>query len=204
MSTFRRCRQSQIRARTCPRGQLAVQGRPANAAQAIRELGDREGDHPAIAPMLQRPPAQAFPASHEHRSPSALTVSSPSRSAPTPQIACSAGASCCHPFHLWLCRRELLLAAAPSWQICSTGSAKAPVLPLPVSAAAITSPPPRINGTASCCTGVGSSQPQSSSTARMIAGHSPSSANAAMQSGVFGSAESVTHTNLQLGAVSPT
>ena len=40
--------------------------------------------------------------------------------------------------------------------------AKAPVLPLPVSAAASTSPPVRMSGTLSACTGVGSSHPSSS------------------------------------------
>ncbi len=47
------------------------------------------------------------------------------------------------------------LAVTVSCTTCKIGTAKAPVLPLPVSAATITSPPPRISGTASACTGVG-------------------------------------------------
>lgn len=42
-----------------------------------------------------------------------------------------------------------------SHTICKTGKQKAPVLPLPVSAAINTSPPPKINGTASAWTSVG-------------------------------------------------
>ncbi len=48
------------------------------------------------------------------------------------------------------------LAVRVSWTSCRIGRAKAPVLPLPVSAAAMTSPPPRIRGMLSDCTGVGS------------------------------------------------
>ena len=54
-----------------------------------------------------------------------------------------AGALCC-------------LAVRVSWTSCRIGRAKAPVLPLPVSAAAMTSPPPRMRGMLSDCTGVGS------------------------------------------------
>jgi hypothetical protein len=43
-----------------------------------------------------------------------------------------------------------------SHTICKIGIQKAPVFPLPVSAAIKTSPPPRINGIASACTSVGS------------------------------------------------
>ena len=64
-----------------------------------------------------------------------------------------------------------------SCTICSTGTPNAPVLPLPVSAATSTSPPPRISGVASACTAVGRSQP-ASSAARMSSGHTPSSSNA--------------------------
>lgn len=38
-----------------------------------------------------------------------------------------------------------------SWTICSSGRLKAAVLPLPVSAATMTSPPPRMSGMASSC-----------------------------------------------------
>ena len=43
----------------------------------------------------------------------------------------------------------------------------------------MTSPPPRISGTASACTGVGSVQPRASQ-ARMSSGLTPSSSNADM------------------------
>lgn len=42
-----------------------------------------------------------------------------------------------------------------SHTICKTGKQNAPVFPLPVSAAINTSPPPKINGTASAWTSVG-------------------------------------------------
>ena len=70
-----------------------------------------------------------------------------------------------------------------SCTICSTGMPNAPVFPLPVSAAASTSPPPRINGTASACTGVGRSHPASSAD-RISSGHTPISSNADMRAGV--------------------
>ena len=47
-------------------------------------------------------------------------------------------------------------SATVSCTTCRMGKAKAPVLPLPVSAATITSPPPRMRGIDSDCTGVGS------------------------------------------------
>lgn len=43
-----------------------------------------------------------------------------------------------------------------SQTICRIGMQKAPVFPLPVSAAIRTSPPPKIKGIASACTSVGS------------------------------------------------
>ncbi len=58
-----------------------------------------------------------------------------------------------HQFKLSASATMLHDAAPPT---CSTGSANAPVLPLPVSAAAMMSPPPKMRGTHSAWMGVGS------------------------------------------------
>ena len=112
------------------------------------------------------------------------------------------------PFVESLAVAFVTFSRSDSCTVCSAGKPKAPVFPpahdgvtatwqhrahhyipwhgafdiLPVSAAAITSPPPRMSGTASCWIGVGSNQPISS-TARMISGHTPSSSNALMWRG---------------------
>mmetsp|Transcript_82469 Transcript_82469/g.212467 ORF Transcript_82469/g.212467 Transcript_82469/m.212467 type:complete len:221 (-) Transcript_82469:7-669(-) len=115
-----------------------------------------------------------------HRCPSSLLHSKPSSVTRT-NMSLSLRLSS----HLRLDAAAFLTVHLPrnvSCTICRHGKPKAPVLPLPVSAAARTSPPPRISGTASACTGVGNSQ-SSSSMAWMISGQMPSSSKALMGAG---------------------